>query len=130
MARATRAVLALIEAMQGESTASPVGALVGQGIGREAYRGRAIVIAGPHDEFDAIQAGDVLIAPFTSPSFNSIFPLLGAVAVEEGGPMSHTAIVSREFGVPAVVGVAGILSTVRTGDEVVVDPTAGTVTVC
>ena len=116
--------------MQGEPAAASEGALVGQGIGNEAYRGRAIVIAGPHDDFDAIEAGDVLIAPFTSPSFNSIFPLLGAVAVEEGGPMSHTAIVSREFDVPAIVGVAGLLNTIRTGDEVEIDPTAGTVTLC
>ncbi len=80
-------------------------------------------------DFGAIEEGDVLIAPFTSPSFNSIFPLLGAVAVEEGGLMSHTAIVSREFDVPAVIGVAGLLSAVRTGDEVEIDPTTGTVTV-
>ena len=130
MARATRAVMALIEAMQGEPTASTGGALVGQGIGGDTYRGRAVVIAGPDDDLDAIEEGDVLIAPFTSPSFNSVFPLLGGVAVEEGGPMSHTAIVSREFDVPAIVGVAGILDAIQTGDEVEIDPTTGTITLC
>ncbi|MGA9276792.1 hypothetical protein, partial [Ilumatobacter sp.] len=78
MARATRAVMAMIDAMQGESSPSD-GRLVGHGIGDTAYRGRAVVIAGPDDDFDAIEDGDVLIAPFTSPSFNSVFPLLGAV---------------------------------------------------
>lgn len=128
MARATRAVLALIEAMQGEPPNEVEGALAGQGIGSAGYRGRAVVIAGPDGDFDAIEPGDVLVAPFTSPSFNSVFPLLGAVAVEEGGLMSHTAIVSREFGIPAVVGVTGLLSAVRTGDDIEIDPTNGTVT--
>lgn len=129
IARATRAVMALIDAMQGESLDSD-GALVGHGLGGVTYRGRAVVIAGPDDDFGTIEAGDVLVAPFTSPSFNSVFPLLGAVVVEEGGPMSHTAIVSREFGIPAVVGVRGALGAIRTGDDVEVDATAGTVRVC
>lgn len=67
--------------------------------------------------------------PFTSPSFNSLLPLLGAVAVAEGGVMSHTAIVAREFNLPAVVGVEGLLDAIGHGDRVEVDPTAGTVTV-
>ena len=69
----------------------------------------------------------MLIAPFTSPSFNSVFPLLGAVAVQEGGVMSHTAIVSREFGIPAVVGVNGLLDEITHGEMVEVDPDSGTV---
>lgn len=130
MARATRAVMSLIAAMEGEPVASAGGQLTGHGVSGGPYRGRAVVVDGPEADFDAIEEGDVLVAPFTSPSFNSVFPLLGAVAVEEGGPMSHTAIVSREFGIPAVVGVSGLLAAVRTGDEVEVDPTTGSVTIC
>ena len=131
--RATKAVLALVDAMQGDTpiagTAPNARGLTGFGVGDATYTGRACVISGPDDDFGAIEAGDVLIAPFTSPSFNSVFPLLGAVAVEEGGPMSHTAIVSREFDIPAVVGVDGLLGAIRTGDVVTVDATAGSVVV-
>ncbi len=123
MARATAAVLALVEAMQG----APAGRLRGTGVGDRPYTGRACVLTGPDDDFSRLEPGDVLIAPFTSPSFNSLFPLLGAVAVAEGGVMSHTAIVAREFGLPAVVGVEGLLETINHGDNVEVDPVAGTV---
>jgi pyruvate,water dikinase len=133
MARATAAVLALIDAMEGagdQGSASPTdGALTGTGVGDTTYTGRACVLAGPEDDFGRLEPGDVLIAPFTSPSFNSLFPLLGAVAVAEGGVMSHTAIISREFDIPAVVGVGGLLDAVRHGDRVQVDPVAGTVRV-
>ena len=125
MARATAAVLALVEAMQGE----PVGRLRGTGVGDRPYTGRACVLTGPHDDFARLEPGDVLVAPFTSPSFNSLFPLLGAVAVAEGGVMSHTAIVAREFDVPAVVGVQGLLEEIDHGDRVEVDPVGGTVRV-
>ncbi len=125
MARATAAVLALVDAMQGE----PAGRLRGTGVGDRPYVGRACVLAGPDDDFDRLQPGDVLIAPFTSPSFNSLFPLLGAVAVAEGGVMSHTAIVAREFDIPAVVGVEGLLDEIKHGDRVQVDPVSGHVAV-
>jgi pyruvate,water dikinase len=124
MARAAAAVMALIEAMQGTAGPAP---LTGTGVGGAAYTGRACVVEGPEDALDRLQAGDVLIAPFTSPSFNSVLPLVGAIAVQEGGVMSHTAIVAREFAIPAVVGVAGLLTGVRDGELVEVDPLAGTV---
>lgn len=134
MARVTAAVLALIGAMQGDGprptpSRPEAGLLTGFGVGDRPYVGTACVVAGPEDDFGRLEPGDVLIAPFTSPSFNSLFPLLGAVAVAEGGLMSHTAIVSREFGLPAVVGVTGLLDRVRHGDRVEVDPVAGTVRV-
>jgi phosphoenolpyruvate-protein kinase (PTS system EI component) len=54
---------------------------------------------------------------------------VAAVAVEEGGAMSHPAILARELGITAVIGVPGLLARVQDGDQVEVDPTAGTVTV-
>lgn len=122
--RVTQAVFAVVEAMQSESAGTP---LSGTGVSGHAYTGRACVLPGADADFDLVQPGDVLIAPFTSPSFNSVFPLLGAVAVQEGGVMSHTAIVSREFGISSVVGVSGLLDEIEHGDIVEVDPVAGTV---
>ena len=125
MGRATAAVMALIDAMQGAHGET---LLTGVGVGGGDYTGRACVMAGPDDDFDRIEPGDVLIAPFTSPSFNSVVPLVGAIAVQEGGVMSHTAIVAREFGIPAVVGVNGLLGEIRDGEADRVDAAAGSVT--
>lgn len=123
MARATAAVMAVITSMEGTPTGAP---LTGVGVGAGTYTGRACVLTGP-DGFERIEPGDVLVAPFTSPSFNSVLPLVGAIAVQEGGVMSHTAIVAREFEIPAVVGVAGLLDEIRDGETVEVDPDAGTI---
>ena len=106
MARATTAMLTVLEA---ESTAGRAasGPLAGTGIGTETYRGTARVATNSDDALDRLQPGDVLVAPFTGPSYNSILPIIGALVVEAGGSMCHAAIVAREFGLPAVIGAAG-----------------------
>ena len=99
----------------------------GTGIGDRTYRGRACVASDAADALERLEPGDVLVAPFTGPSYNSILPLIGAIVVAEGGPMSHAAIVAREFGVPAVVGAHRALETIPDGTEVEVDPVGGVV---
>lgn len=79
--------------------------------------------------YDQIQPGDVLIAPFTGPSINSLLPIIGALVVEEGGPLCHAAIVAREFGCSAVIGAQGATTRIPHGAHVEVDPTRGTVTI-
>ena len=71
----------------------------------------------------------MLIAVTTTCNLNSVFPLLVAVATEEGGLFSHTALLARELGIPAVVGAPGLLGAISDGDVVEVDPTAGVVRV-
>lgn len=73
--------------------------------------------------------GEVLVAVTTDASWAPLFMVAGAVVVEEGGPLSHAAIVARELGIPAVLNVPGVSSLVRSGDRVVVDGDAGTVAV-
>jgi pyruvate,water dikinase len=102
--------------------------LHGIGIGDRTYRGRACVVRDAADAMDRLEPGDVLIAPFTGPAFNSLLPIVGALVVEEGGTMCHAAIVAREFGVPALIGAAGA-TTIESGTSVVVDPTAGVIRV-
>ena len=104
------------------------GRLRGVGIGGEVARGRACVISTPGD-LGHLEPGDVLVAVATSTSLNAAFPLVAAVATAEGGAFSHAAILSREYAVPAVVGVAGLLDEVHDGDLVEVDPGAGAVRV-
>lgn len=125
MARATAALMTVLEAEGLAATPVP-GELSGTGIGVELYRGVARVATTTDDALDRLEPGDVLIAPFTGPSYNSILPILGALVVDAGGPMSHAAIVAREFALPALIGVTGASTHIPDGAVVEVDPTAGT----
>lgn len=69
----------------------------------------------------------VLVGHATDPSWTPILIAAGAIVMEQGGPLSHAAIVAREFGVPAVLRVPAATSRLHTGDRVVVDGVAGTV---
>jgi phosphohistidine swiveling domain-containing protein len=121
-------ILATNLALQAEDLASADDrALAGLGIGDAPVSGPARLLDHASDAIDFIEPGDVLIAVTTTCNLNSIFPLLAAVATEEGGLFSHTALLARELGIPAVVGVPGLLSKLRDGDIVEVDPVAGVV---
>jgi pyruvate,water dikinase len=135
MARAARAILALIGAMEGEHDAadsrlSDGGSAIGRGVGIGATtcEGTVRVVASADDALDRLQAGDVLVAAFTGPAYNALLPLVGGLVVEEGGPLCHAAIVSRELGIPAVIGLDGATSWLTDGDRVRLDPIEGTVT--
>ena len=67
----------------------------------------------------------MLVAPFTGPAYNSLLGLVGALIVEEGGPLCHAAIVARELGIPAIIGASGATSEITDGTVVEVDPVAG-----
>ncbi len=76
-----------------------------------------------------LRQGEILIAPVTSPSWTPVFGTIAAAVSDIGGIMSHAAIVSREYGLPAVVGTGNATSRIKTGDRVRVDGNAGTVTI-
>ena len=63
----------------------------------------------------------------TDPSWTPLFLIAGGIVLEEGGPLSHAAIVAREFGLPAVLNVTGAMRHLEEGSEVEVDGTAGVV---
>jgi rifampicin phosphotransferase len=124
MARATAALMTNLGA---DGAAPQTEALHGTGIGEAPYRGRACVVHDVGDAVTRLEPGDVLVAAFTGPSFNSIMPIVGALVVEQGGPMCHAAIVARDFGVPALVGTLGAMHDIPNGAPVEVDPGAGVV---
>lgn len=78
-------------------------------------------------EAAAFQPGDVLVARATDPAWTPIFLAASAIVVENGGYLSHGAIVAREFGIPAVVNLPGIRSEVRSGQMITVDGDHGAV---
>ncbi len=81
------------------------------------------------EQLAGLQPGEILVAPVTSPSWTPVFGKIGAAVSDIGGIMSHAAIVSREYGLPAVVGTGTATSRIRTGDRLRVDGDAGTVTI-
>ena len=69
---------------------------------------------GPED-FGKLQAGDILVAPLTTPIWTPLFAMAGGLVTEVGGILSHGAIVAREYGIPAVMAVARATRLFRTG---------------
>jgi len=84
------------------------------------------IVSGP-SEFGTLRHGDVLVAPFTNPAWTPLFGLAAAVVADTGGPLSHAAIVAREYGVPAVMGTVDATRRLRNGQRVRVDGTRGLV---
>lgn len=76
-----------------------------------------------------IKEGEILVAEYTDPGWIMLFPAASAILVERGSLLSHSAIVSRELGIPAIVGVSNLLSTVKSGDRVEIDGTTGEINV-
>jgi pyruvate,water dikinase len=108
----------------------PIGsAASGLGVGTEAVRGTARVAKSPEDALASLAPGEVLVVPFTTPAYNAVLAVAGGLVTEEGGALSHAAVLARELALPAVIGVPGILATIGDGDEVELDPVAGTVRV-
>jgi pyruvate,water dikinase len=85
-------------------------------------------VAGPVD-FNRIQKGDVLLTEATTEAFNVLLPLLTAIITDSGGALSHAALVSREYGIPGVVGTRDATERIPDGARVRVDGDKGEVTV-
>lgn len=88
-------------------------------------RAKARVILDPRSA--VIEAGEILVAPRTDPGWIMLFPSAAGVLVEHGSLLSHSAIVAREMGIPAIVSIEGITQWVRTGDLLEMDGTTGMV---
>ena len=102
------------------------GVLRGVAGSRGTATGPAVVVRSP-DEFGKVKAGDVLVCTSTSPTWTPLFGTVAALVSDSGGALSHTAIVAREYGLPAVVGVRYGTSTISDGQVVTVDGTSGAV---
>src|SRR5215207_2752030 len=85
------------------------------------------VLSGPED-FGQMQPREVLVASITTPAWTSLFAMASAVVTDVGGPLSHSSIVAREYGIPAVLGTGVATRRIQSGQSVRVDGAAGTVT--
>lgn len=128
-ARLMRALGTAIDAIFAPSpAASEDGTVRGTPASPGQYEGTARVIAGPH-EFSRLKRGDVLVTATTTEAFNIVLPLLGAMVTDAGGLLSHAAIVSREYGIPGVVGCLDATARIPDGATVSVDGTTGEIRV-
>lgn len=90
------------------------------------YEGTARLVSHV-DDFGRIKQGDVLVTRMTSPYFNVVLPLLGAIVTDRGGQLCHAAIVAREYGIPGIVGTRDATGVIPDGARVQVDGTTGEV---
>jgi len=89
--------------------------------------GRARVFREPSADDISVQPGEILVAPFTDVGWTPLFLVAAGVVTDRGGPLSHSCVVAREYGIPAVVGVHNATQRIHTGDLVTIDGQAGVV---
>lgn len=100
--------------------------LTGLPVNSGIYEGPARLVDSSAD-FDRIKQGDVLVTRMTSPYFNVVLPMLGAIVTDRGGQLCHAAIVAREYGIPGIVGTRDATATIPDGARIRVDGTTGEV---
>ncbi len=86
------------------------------------------VIASP-EEFDRVQPGDIMVCRHTMAAWSPIFPVLAGLVTERGGPLSHPAILAREYALPAVLSVPDATVKLADGQLITIDGAAGTIEV-
>ncbi|MFG1885670.1 rifamycin-inactivating phosphotransferase [Micromonospora sp. NPDC049102] len=101
----------------------PTGALAGLGVSGGTVEGRARVLSDMTDA--ALESGDILVTAYTDPSWSPLFVAVTALVTEVGGLMTHGAVIAREYGLPAVVGVADATRLIRDGQRIRVHGTDG-----
>ncbi|MEI9949026.1 MAG: PEP-utilizing enzyme [Pseudomonadota bacterium] len=125
--RSQLAVFTFLDTLWTEDTRhSTAACMKGLPVSPGVYEGVARLV---HDEVDfgRIHKGDVLVTRATSPYFNLVLPLLGAIVTDRGGQLCHAAIVSREYGIPGVVGTRNATSFIKDGARVRVNGDTGEV---
>jgi pyruvate,water dikinase len=103
-------------------------ALEGIGASGGTVTGTVRVLTDPA-RFHEFQVGEILVAAITTPAWTPLFAMAAGVVTDVGGPLSHSSIVAREYGIPAVLGTGRATRILHTGQTVTIDGTAGTVTI-
>ncbi|MCW3158378.1 PEP/pyruvate-binding domain-containing protein [Micropruina sonneratiae] len=122
-----RPITATLPSLPARTTTAQGASLVGSPGAHGVVTGVARVLHSPSG-FARVQPGDIVICPYTDPAWTPLFHIAAAVVTETGGVLSHAAIVAREHGIPAVLGVPEATMRIRDGDRITVDGTEGIVT--
>ena len=81
------------------------------------------------DEIDKLRKDDILVTKFTDTGWTSKFAILSGIVTEYGGILCHAAIVSREYGIPAIVSCHNVMKKIKDGQKIKIDGTTGLVTI-
>ena len=108
------------------AASQPAGTVKGLGASAGVYEGTARIVESA-EQFDQVKKGDVLVCKMTSPSWVVLFTKIGGLITDSGGALSHPAVVSREFGIPAVVGTRTGTQAIKTGQRVRLNGASGVV---
>lgn len=122
-----RPITAVVPASRAPHPAAPAGVLLGTPGSRGTVTGTARIVRGPSD-FGSVRDRDIVICPTTDPAWTPLFGIAAGVITESGGTLSHAAIVAREFGIPAVLGVPDALRQIADGSQITLDGASGTIT--
>jgi pyruvate,water dikinase len=101
----------------------------------EGFPGSPGLVEGParvvtdYSEFQSVQAGEILVAPYTGTAWTPLFLKIGGVVTDSGGMLTHAAIAAREYGIPAVVGTWNATNSIKDGDIIRVNGNVGLVEV-
>jgi pyruvate,water dikinase len=101
----------------------PAGAFVGLAVSAGTVEGRARVVLNIADA--ELDPGDILVTAYTDPSWTPLFVAIAGLVTEVGGLMTHGAVIAREYGLPAVVGVEHATRLIRDGQRIRVHGTEG-----
>lgn len=123
-----RPITAALPARKIRDSSDQAGVLSGTPGSHGTVTAAARVVRGPSD-FPTVRAGDIVVCPYTDPAWTPLFTVAAGVVTETGGALSHAAIVAREYGIPAVLGIDGATTHIENGARITLDGTAGTVTV-
>jgi pyruvate,water dikinase len=106
--------------------AAVAGQITGIGASPGVVEGVARVVL-KEEQFDEVRAGDILVCQMTNPAWVVLFTKIVGLVTDAGGTVSHPAVLSREFGIPAVVGTTVATSQIKSGDRIRIDGTKGIV---
>jgi pyruvate,water dikinase len=109
-----------------QASKQPAGTLRGLGASAGVVEGTARLVQSP-EQFDQVTKGDVLVCKMTNPAWVVLFTKISGLVTDSGGALSHPAVVSREFGIPAVVGTTSATQKIKTGQRIRVNGASGVV---
>ncbi|MCM1388367.1 MAG: PEP-utilizing enzyme [Bacillus sp. (in: Bacteria)] len=115
-----RSKLCVFEAGSTGDVLTGVGGSSGEAVGR------VCIVRGP-EEFSKLEKGDILVCPYTDPEWTPLFKVASAVVADTGAALSHAAIVAREYGIPAVLGVGLATTRYKDGEMIRVNGSKGEV---
>ncbi|MBA3751272.1 phosphoenolpyruvate synthase [Candidatus Dependentiae bacterium] len=107
-----------------DTTSQPSPLITGLSIGEKIVHGKAVILKDIHDQFEFNQ-GDILVTSMTDPDWVPLMKKAGAIVTDKGGRTCHAAIVSRELGIPALIGTVHATTRIPEGENVTVDCSLG-----